>query len=85
MADIAKLKDLIDAYGVGVRAGLLTPCLQDENAFRQMLGLDSAPQEVEQAWQDQGGIRIPITLQKPGMIEEGADIPAEVPVDPADV
>jgi hypothetical protein len=70
MADIAKLKDLIDAYGVGVRAGLLTPCLEDENAFRAMLGLDAAPQSVVQAWDDQGGIRIPVTLQKPGMIEE---------------
>ena len=70
MADIAKLKDLIDAYGVGVRAGLLTPCLEDENAFRKMLGLNAAPPSVVQAWDDQGGIRIPVTLQKPGMIEE---------------
>lgn len=70
MADIAKLKDLIEVYGVGVRAGLLTPCLEDENAFREMLGLDPAPASVVQAWNDQGGVRIPITLQKPGMIED---------------
>ena len=72
MADIEKLKDLLEAYGVGVRAGVLTPCIDDENAFREMLGLDPAPAAVSKAWEDQGGIRIPVTLQKPGMIEEAA-------------
>ena len=76
MADIEKLKDLLDAYGVGVRAGVLTPCSDDENAFREMLGLDPAPPAVSKAWEDQGGIRIPVTLQKPGIIEEtGATTP----------
>jgi len=74
MADIEKLKGLLDAYGVGVRAGVITPCLEDENSFRAMLGLEAAPQEVIEAWEEQGGIRIPVTLQKPGMIEEDAQI-----------
>jgi hypothetical protein len=74
MADIEKLKGLLDAYGVGVRAGVITPCLEDENSFRAMLGLEAAPPEVVEAWEEQGGIRIPVTLQKPGMIEEDAQI-----------
>lgn len=82
MADIGKLKDLLDAYGVGVRAGVLTPCIDDENAFREMLGLDPAPAAVSKAWEDQGGIRIPVTLQKPGMIEEAA---APAPVTQEDI
>jgi hypothetical protein len=74
MADIKKLRDLLEAYGSGVRAGVITPCLQDENAFREMLGLQSAPQDVVSAWAAQGGIRAPITLQRPNMI-------TDVPVD----
>jgi hypothetical protein len=72
MADIEKLKGLLDAYGVGVRAGVITPCLADENAFRKMLGLEAAPAVVEEAWSEQGGIRTPVTLQKSSDIEEGA-------------
>jgi len=72
MADIEKLKGLIDTYGVGVRAGVLTPCLEDENAFRKMLGLGPAPKVVQDSWAEQGGIRTPITLQKSSDIEEGS-------------
>lgn len=80
MADIEKLKGLLDAYGVGVRAGVITPCLDDENAFRKMLGLDPAPDAVVQAWEDQGGVRAPVTLQQPGMIDDtGAEAPAFQP------
>jgi hypothetical protein len=79
MADIEKLKGLLDAYGVGVRAGVLTPCLDDENAFRAMLGLDAAPSVVVEAWDEQGGIRIPVTLQKPGMIEEEMSVSGSQP------
>ena len=80
MADIEKLKALLDAYGVGVRAGVITPCLDDENAFRKMLGLDPAPPIVAEAWEEQGGVRTPVTLQKTGMIEEteaAAPVPQE--------
>jgi hypothetical protein len=64
MADVTELKTMLDAYGIGVRAGVLTPCLQDENTIRAMFGLGEAPDEVVKAWEDRGGVRQPITLQK---------------------
>jgi hypothetical protein len=77
MADVTNLKNVIDAYGIGVRAGVLTPCLQDENAFRKMLGLADAPKEVVDSWSAQGGTRAPITLQRVKDIEEA--IPEQTP------
>jgi len=62
MADITKLKAMIETYGIGVRAGVLTPCLQDENEFRKLLGLQPAPVEVAADWASTEGIRRPITL-----------------------
>jgi len=70
MADMTKLKDLLDAYGVGVRAGVITPCLEDENSFRKMFGLPPAPPTVVGAWEEQGGVRTPVTLQRSDQIEE---------------
>lgn len=58
------LKMLIDSYASAVRAGVITPCLQDENDFRKMLGLQVAPAEVEASWVDSNGVRSPVTLQK---------------------
>ena len=84
MADIEKLKALLDAYGVGVRAGVITQCLDDENAFREMLGLDPAPSVVAEAWEDQGGVRTPVTLQKTGMIEDTENVAPQVPQEDID-
>ena len=56
--------NLLNAYGIGVRAGVFTPCLQDENAFRAMLGLDTAPEEVVAQWETTNGVRLPITPQQ---------------------
>ena len=84
MADIEKLKALLDAYGVGVRAGVITPCLDDENAFREMLGLDPAQSVVAEAWEDQGGVRTPVTLQKTGMIEDTENVAPQVPQEDID-
>lgn len=73
MADVDKLEKLkliLDAYGIGVRAGAITPCLQDENDFRELLGLQTAPEVVVSDWNASGGVRRPITLQRPSMAEE---------------
>ena len=70
MASVAKInkadiiKKLIDAYAIGVRGGVMTPCLEDENAFRKMMGLGSAPDSVVAEWGRTKGVRLPITLQK---------------------
>jgi hypothetical protein len=73
MAEVNKidtLAKLLEAYGAGVRAGVLTPCLEDENEFRAMLGLSAASPAVEQAWKAQGGTRAPVTLQRTKKLEE---------------
>jgi hypothetical protein len=65
VSNIDAMSKLLEAYGAGVRAGVLTPCLEDENEFRAMLGLKAAPANVERVWKDQGGTRAPVTLQRP--------------------
>lgn len=58
-----KLIDLLEAYGIAVRAGAITPCLQDENQFRKLMGLEPAPAEVVADWSETKGVRKPVTLQ----------------------
>lgn len=57
-----ELKARFDAYGVAVRAGAITPCALDEEAFRQEAKLPSMNGPVQQAWREDGGFRRPITL-----------------------
>jgi hypothetical protein len=64
MADVAKLRELIEAYGIAVRCGLVTPCLEDENEFRARLGLPAAPARVVDDWNSTDGVRKPVTLQR---------------------
>ncbi len=59
-----RIRTLLDAYAIGVRGGVLTPCLNDEQWFRRLIGLDEAPEAVVAEWQRTNGIRMPITLQK---------------------
>lgn len=61
---VQALKALCDAYGVAVRAGTLTPCLEDENEFRKIFGLPPAPESVVAQWESTRGVRLPITLQQ---------------------
>ena len=70
MADVTKLRELLDAYGIAVRAGVITPCLEDENAFRLRLGLDPASESVVADWKKSKGVRAPITLAR-GVGTEG--------------
>ena len=55
-------KENFDSYGVGVRAGALTPQEEDEIHFREAAGLPEPGAAVNSLWDDQGGIRQPITL-----------------------
>ena len=57
------LKAKFDSYGVGVRAGSITPQTADETAFRTEAGLPSVSPAVMAAWEKDGGYRRPITLQ----------------------
>ena len=70
-----KAKSLIDimtAYGIGVRAGVLTPNIEDEKAIRKMMGLPEVSKDVENDWKETGGVR------KPTTIKVTEDIPEEI-------
>lgn len=63
MADIIKLRNYIEAYGAAVRAGVITPNLDDEISIREQMGLPPVNEAVRSAWAD-NGVRAPITLAK---------------------
>ncbi|MGQ2909205.1 MAG: phage portal protein [Aliihoeflea sp.] len=59
------LVDAVADYGVAVRAGAITPQIEDEEAFRKALTLPSMSSSVTALWHDQHGYRAP-TLARPG-------------------
>jgi lambda family phage portal protein len=56
------LKNSFDAYGVGVRAGVITPNVEDEGAARKAAGLPEVTSDVSKAWGKEANVRRPITL-----------------------
>jgi hypothetical protein len=68
-SDAMALKDseaqsaFLETYATGVRAGVLTPNLEDEKAIRAKLGLPAPSEAVAKAWDEDGGSRKPITLK----------------------
>lgn len=77
-------KQLLDAYGSAVRAGLLSPSLEVEQALRQLLELPPVSEEVVDNW-DNEPVRRPVTLSnvnattinEEDAVEEGGDDEAE--------
>lgn len=59
--DAESLKEEFDLYGIGVRAGVITPQVEDEEAFRTKAGLPAPSAPVKQAWAAEP-VRRPITL-----------------------
>lgn len=59
-----KLAKFAEAYGTAVRAGVITPNLEDEKAVRKMFGLPEPSGEVIAEWKRTKGVRLPITLAK---------------------
>lgn len=57
------IKDILDAYGTGVRAGVITPTLEDEKLMRKLAELPEATSDVVNLWTEDGGVRRPITLK----------------------
>lgn len=57
------VKELFDAYGVGVRAGAITPNADDEAYFRGILAVPDINAATDESWQEDGGYRRPITLK----------------------
>nr|BAR32856.1 phage portal protein, lambda family (TIGR01539) [uncultured Mediterranean phage uvMED] len=73
--DSEDIKKKIEAYGVGVRGGSITPQQKDEDYFRESLDLPKAEKPVLDAWEDDGGARRPITLKSQEAFEsEQSDI-----------
>ncbi|OHE63859.1 MAG: phage portal protein [Treponema sp. GWC1_61_84] len=59
---IEDMRAYIDAYGIGVRAGVITPQPEDEKHFREKGKLPVVTEAVTQAWKKDGGVRRPVTL-----------------------
>lgn len=55
------VKDTLETYGVAVRAGVITPNVEDERSVREQMRLPQVPPQVEEAWQE-SPTRSPITL-----------------------
>jgi HK97 family phage portal protein len=62
----------LDDYGVAVRAGVLTPQVEDETAFRAAFNLPSLSKSAADLWAAQGNVRQPITLQSGKETEQQA-------------
>jgi len=60
------LKAKFDSYGIGVRAGAMTPQESDEAEFRASAGLPPIGKAVKGAWAEDKGYRRPITLAVKG-------------------
>lgn len=60
-----EIKQIMDAYGVGVRAGSITPTQEDEAFFRRIANYPEMPKAVLDAWIQDNGFRRPITLAVP--------------------
>jgi hypothetical protein len=58
----AELREQMETYGIGVRAGSLTPQTVDEEYFRNLAGLPPLGKDAQKAWTADKGVRRPITL-----------------------
>lgn len=65
-------KQAVEQYGVAVRAGVITPQVEDEDALRKRMGLPPVSEAVKSTWTKDGGTRRPITLTTPSLIEDAA-------------
>ena len=63
------LKKMADTYGVGVRAGIVTPQIDDEVHFRDQVGLPEINKKIIEAWEADGGVRRPITIKSEAACE----------------
>ena len=69
------LRDKLEVYGTGVRAGAFTPQLNDEASLRAEAGLPEIGPEIQTAWEEDKGFRRPVTLKLK------TDQPEEQPTD----
>lgn len=72
--DYEAFKVEVDTYGVAVRAGAVTPQEADEVNFRKKAGLPQMSEAALQAWDEDGGVRRPITLQSGDAFSASQDV-----------
>lgn len=60
---ISDLKLVLDAYGVGVRSGAITPNKEDEQFFRNILAIPEINAAIDKSWTEDGDFRRPVTLK----------------------
>lgn len=53
----------MNAYGIAVRSGFVTPQIEDEEALRQSLKLPGLSAAARSLWTAQGNVRQPVTLK----------------------
>jgi len=63
MAELKDLKAFIDAYGVGVRAGAITPQVADEEYLRDLFDLPPLSDAARAYWAETDGVRKPLTIK----------------------
>lgn len=73
-----EIKARMDSYGVGVRAGAITPTVEDEEHFRSEAGLPPLSSAARSTWSKEDNVRRPITLTPPGG-EQAAPRPGAQP------
>jgi hypothetical protein len=61
--EISNLVQLLTAYGIGVRAGVITPNMEDEVYFRKQMGLLPMNESVKADWKESNNTRHPITTR----------------------
>ena len=75
-------KEALDAIGVAIRGGMLSPQVIDEAAVREMLGLPPMTPAVQEQWKEEP-VRRPITITQPKEEAVSSDSD-EVPAEPRD-
>ena len=85
MAKSEEQSAFMETYATGVRAGVLTPNLEDERAIRAKMGLPAPGEAVSKAWDEDGGSRKPITLKsQTESVATTNSIDPTIPAKPAD-
>lgn len=84
--EMEELAAELNAYGIAVRAGAITPQEDDEEHFRQRLGLPSVSDPIRKSWKTDEGTRRPIKITQPdgGRAAPGGQ-PQQPPSEDADV
>lgn len=75
--DAEQLREDLNAYGMAVRAGVVTPQTVDEDHFRQRMSLPAMGDDARKTWTEKDkGTRRPVTLTPP---EAGGSAQASLP------